>query len=664
MPAINPIKLRQGTSATWASTNPVLASGEPGFDTTNKLLKIGDGTSTWTSLTNTASYSLLDVDNISLDANTISSTNSNGTIIIVPNGSGNINLDASTVRVGDSADIGATSTANLLLLRFDGNSNDSSIYARTVTAVGNATTSTVQKKFGTHAALFDGSGDRFDVPSSADFNLGASDHTIDFWMWINSSVNGTNERLVVFEGTTQTRGILIDNADKTKIGVNLFGTGYQILSATGAISNQTWIHVALVRSGSTTTLYVNGTSVGSTASQCLPTTNSSVSIGGNTVRFADNNFNGYIDEVRIVNSAVWTSNFTPPTSQYSQYLNPNATLTTAGTTNLLLNTNNGTNSGSITINQGTNGNINILPNGTGKVGIGTSSPNATIHVNGSGLIASGLILDNQTASTIASFDATKSLVSLSTSTYPSLTELSYLKGVTSAIQTQLNTIDCGVVTPSAGIVLNFNGSNGGTTFTNSGSLTGVTFSTSTGATTSTAQSKFGGSSLLCSGGNQWITGTADASLAHGTSDFTLEFWIYCITLTSSHYFFRTSTGTGTGDGMFIGAGATPLWYAGTNGSWSIANGLAMTGMTTGVWQHIAITRSGTTFRAFVNGTIVQTVTSASAVYQSANAFRIGAVNPSAGTGMNAYMDDFRYVSGYCAYTANFTPPTTELTSTV
>lgn len=219
--------------------------------------------------------------------------------------------------ITDTIDGGVVSPANLLVLHFDGNSTDSSTYARTVTAVGNATTSTAQKKFGTHAALFDGSGDRFDVPSSADFNLGGTDHTVDFWMWINSSTNGVNERTVVFEGSTQTRGILISDTDKTKIGVNLFGTGWQILSASGAISNQTWIHVALVRSGTTTTLYINGTSVGSTTSQCLPTTNSSVSIGGNTVRFADSNFNGYIDEVRIANTAVWTSNFTPPTSAYS-----------------------------------------------------------------------------------------------------------------------------------------------------------------------------------------------------------------------------------------------------------------------------------------------------------------------------------------------------------
>ena len=47
-----------------------------------------------------------------------------------------------------------------------------------------------------------------------------------------------------------------------------------------------------------------------------------------------------------------------------------------------------------------------------------------------------IVLSSETASTIASFDASKNVKSLDTTTYPSLTELSYVKGVTSAIQTQ------------------------------------------------------------------------------------------------------------------------------------------------------------------------------------------------------------------------------------
>jgi len=47
--------------------------------------------------------------------------------------------------------------------------------------------------------------------------------------------------------------------------------------------------------------------------------------------------------------------------------NSAATITTNGTGNLTVNTNGGTNSGSIVINQGSNGNIAITPNGTGEV---------------------------------------------------------------------------------------------------------------------------------------------------------------------------------------------------------------------------------------------------------------------------------------------------------
>lgn len=49
-----------------------------------------------------------------------------------------------------------------------------------------------------------------------------------------------------------------------------------------------------------------------------------------------------------------------------------------------------------------------------------------------------VILSSETASTIASFDASKNVKSLSTATYPSLTELAYVKGLTSALQTQLD----------------------------------------------------------------------------------------------------------------------------------------------------------------------------------------------------------------------------------
>jgi len=44
------IKLRRGTLSEWVAANPVLRTGEPGFETDSGKLKIGDGTSTWSQL--------------------------------------------------------------------------------------------------------------------------------------------------------------------------------------------------------------------------------------------------------------------------------------------------------------------------------------------------------------------------------------------------------------------------------------------------------------------------------------------------------------------------------------------------------------------------------------------------------------------------------------
>ena len=65
-----------------------------------------------------------------------------------------------------------------------------------------------------------------------------------------------------------------------------------------------------------------------------------------------------------------------------------------------------------------------------------------------------------TASTILSSDGSKQITSLSTATYPSLTELAYLKGVTSAVQTQISAKLANIVedtTPQLGGDLDLNG---------------------------------------------------------------------------------------------------------------------------------------------------------------------------------------------------------------
>jgi hypothetical protein len=44
------IQFRRDTAANWASANPTLAQGEVGFETDTSKIKVGDGSSAWTSL--------------------------------------------------------------------------------------------------------------------------------------------------------------------------------------------------------------------------------------------------------------------------------------------------------------------------------------------------------------------------------------------------------------------------------------------------------------------------------------------------------------------------------------------------------------------------------------------------------------------------------------
>ncbi len=44
------IRVRRGTAAQWTAANPILALGEPGYETDTGILKIGDGVTAWADL--------------------------------------------------------------------------------------------------------------------------------------------------------------------------------------------------------------------------------------------------------------------------------------------------------------------------------------------------------------------------------------------------------------------------------------------------------------------------------------------------------------------------------------------------------------------------------------------------------------------------------------
>jgi hypothetical protein len=95
--AVTQIQIRRGTTAEWISASPVvLASGEPGFDTTLHMHKIGDGTSEWDELpfvesnnTNVISYGATG-DGVTDDTTAIQAAidyvNNSGGVCYVPEG--------------------------------------------------------------------------------------------------------------------------------------------------------------------------------------------------------------------------------------------------------------------------------------------------------------------------------------------------------------------------------------------------------------------------------------------------------------------------------------------------------------------------------------------------------------------------------------------------
>jgi hypothetical protein len=52
------IKIRRDTAAKWASVNPILSAGEPGFETDTLKVKYGDGVHTWNNLSYASSPSV------------------------------------------------------------------------------------------------------------------------------------------------------------------------------------------------------------------------------------------------------------------------------------------------------------------------------------------------------------------------------------------------------------------------------------------------------------------------------------------------------------------------------------------------------------------------------------------------------------------------------
>lgn len=201
---------------------------------------------------------------------------------------------------------------------------------KTIQAIGNVQISDTQSKFGGSSAYFDGTGDYLITPADSSLSFGTGDFTVECWVRIsaNSTANsgGTRYANIIATvpsgggGTNYEFGII---GDATNTGTGLFFTSwvsgtYAGPSATFTFAKNTWYHIAASRSSGNIKFFVDGTQIGTTQSHNVITNCSNeMRIAGTAVTAYKHELVGFIDELRISNTARYTANFTAPTTPFT-----------------------------------------------------------------------------------------------------------------------------------------------------------------------------------------------------------------------------------------------------------------------------------------------------------------------------------------------------------
>jgi len=243
-----------------------------------------------------------------------------------------ITIDSGTTPIiqifEDTVIPGAGSTElDVLRLHLDSDFTDSSASGHTLTPVGSATITTSEKKFGAGSLNLSAAG-YMTVAGSSDFNLGTGDFTIECWAR-TSHIQSGNGAVYLFDLRPNgvTCGAMYQN--RAYFHINGVALPYNGNAIGSNFNDGAWHHFALVRNGTTVTLYLDGFALGSVTD--------SGNVGGSSTWFigtAQNSTSagrwpGHIDDFRMTKGlARYTANFTVPAAAH-----PDAN--SAGTTRTL-----------------------------------------------------------------------------------------------------------------------------------------------------------------------------------------------------------------------------------------------------------------------------------------------------------------------------------------
>ena len=216
------------------------------------------------------------------------------------------------------------------------------------------------------------------------------------------------------------------------------------------------------------------------------------------------------------------------------------------------------------------------------------------------------------------------------------------------------------------LLLHGNGADGSTTFTDN-SPNAFTVTGFGNAQINTAIKQFGTGSIKLDGNGDYLTTPDNIDYQFGTGDFTVETWV------------RFNSTSGFVPILANGRGAS----VSHDMNWSVfyqTDSIYFTKFVANVqtdfifawnpsintWYHLAITRSGTSIRAYIDGNQIGSTQTSSLSFSGATLnpeFNVGRLltGPSGSVSnfLNGYLDDVRITKGVARYTSNFTPPTAQ-----
>lgn len=203
----------------------------------------------------------------------------------------------------------AVSGTSLLLNFTNAGISDGAMKTDTQT-VSNAQIVTAPIKYGSGSIKFNGTTDYLKFPNSPNYAFSKGPWTIEGWFYFNS-VTATQVLIDTRSTSTSTTGVVLSLNTSGALYVTI--NNATLFTSGLALARFVFYHVALVSTGSSINLYVNGVRPAtSTGTYTVSLTDQNLRIGA-AAGTPGSYFNGFMDDVRITKGiARYTANFVPP----------------------------------------------------------------------------------------------------------------------------------------------------------------------------------------------------------------------------------------------------------------------------------------------------------------------------------------------------------------